>query len=224
MSNGTVGSVSGLNLGMNLGAEPHAPPTQNMAMAMSGPQQQPQQPPSLRVSPETMQPPNQQLFAAAGGMSDAQMAQARERTRLMQMRQNQQAMAAKEPQRMPPPSLPNGLQGSMPQTGNVPVGGSAGQGGNTQVMQAVLSTFGQSGLQNYHALQQGMSHPFISYMCNHVPTFLQLPLQHQLQRMQTVQVRCLLFRVLCELTLKFLLFRRISSRRARVQLLGRLSG
>ena len=187
MSNGTVGSTSGLSLAVNVNVDPHGPPAQNMGMGMLGPQQPPQQPPPMRVSPETMQPPNQQMPFATGGMSDAQMTQARERARLMQLRQ--QAMAAKEPQRMPPPSMPNGLQGSIPQPGNGPPAGNIGQNHNTQMMQAILTTFGQTGLQNYHALQQGASHPFVNYMNNNVPGFLQLPLQQQLQRMQIVQVR-----------------------------------
>lgn len=217
MSNGTVGSTSGLNLGMSMTGDPHVhSPSQNIPLGMLGPhsqapppppppppqqqQQQPQQQhhqqaPAMRVSPETMQPanpanPGMHFAAGAGsGMSEAQMAQARERARVMQMRQAQQAMATKDPQRMPPPpAIPNGLQNSMAaQAAAGP--GPGGQSNNAQMMQAILAAFGQGGLQNYHALQQGTSHPLVSYMNANVPGFMQLPLQHQLQRMQGVQVR-----------------------------------
>lgn len=188
VSNGTVGSTSGLNMAVSMNADAHSPPAQNMAMGMLGPQQPPSQQPPMRVSPETLQPPNPQMPFAASGMSDGQMAQTRERARMLQLRQ-QQAITPKEPQRMPPPAMPNGLQGSMPQPSNGPPVSGIGHNNNTQVMQAILTTFGQSGLQNYHSLQQGAGHPFVNYMNTNVPGFLQLPLQQQLQRMQIVQVR-----------------------------------
>ena len=177
----------GMNVGMNIGVDPHGQPAQGIGMGTMVPQQASQQQPALRVSPESVQPSNQQLPFAQGAMSEAQMAQARERARQTQMRQNQQAMVPKEVQRMPPPSLPNGLPNTATQAANH-VTASGGQASNPQVMQAILNTFGQAGLQNYHALQQGASHPFVNYMNSNVPGFLQLGLQHQLQRMQIVQV------------------------------------
>ncbi|KAF8576217.1 hypothetical protein K439DRAFT_680445 [Ramaria rubella] len=194
LSNGTVGSSSGLgmNLSMNMNIDPHSQPAQAIGMQQQQQQQQQQSP--MHVSPEAMTGQQMLQQFPTGGMSEAQMVQARERARMIQMRQNQQAaMAAKEPQRMPPPSLPNGLPNPMAAVSNTPaVGGGSGgggQGNSAQVMQAILSTFGQTGLQNYHALGQGTNHPFVNYMSTHVPGFMQLPLQQQLQRMHIVQVR-----------------------------------
>jgi hypothetical protein len=192
MSNGTVGSASGMNMSLGMNVDPHGQPAQGMGLGMMTPppQQQPQQQqPALRVSPESVPSSNQPLSFPPGGMPEAQMAQARERARQMQMRQNQQALLPKEPQRMAPPSLPNGLPNPMAQAANTSAAANAGQGNNAQVMQAILTTFGQVGLQNYHALQQGANHPFVNYMNSNVQGFLQMPLQQQLQRMQIVQVR-----------------------------------
>ncbi|KAF8529226.1 hypothetical protein BU17DRAFT_80425 [Hysterangium stoloniferum] len=194
MSNGTIASSSNLNVGLNINPEPSVPPTQGMGisgiglggMSLMAQQQSPHQPSTMRVSPETMAHSGSQMSHPAG-MSDAQMVQMRDRARLMQGRQNPGSLPAKESQRMPPPAVPHSIQNPVAQMGGNPGMGSGPGIVNPQMAQIILNNFGQTGLQNFHALQQGPSHPFVVYMINNVQGFSQMPLQQQLQRMQIVQ-------------------------------------
>jgi len=178
MSNGPVNPPAanvnvGLNTGVNsLHVESQTQPTQslggvNLAMGLQqGPSQQ-QSP--VRVSPEAM--PMGNFHGLSDGQRPRQPSQLR-------------PMPPKDPQRMPPP---NGLNN--PVTGNVPPATTSGTAGPpNNMMQAVLSHFGQTGVQNYNILQQGLNHPFIQYMVQNVPGFIQQPLKGQLQQMAVVQV------------------------------------
>lgn len=173
MSNGPLNPPAanvnvGLNTGVNaLHVESQTQPSGvNLGMVQQGPSQQ-QSP--VRVSPEAMPMGNFQ------GLSDGQRPRQPSQLR---------PMPPKDPQRMPPP---NGLNN--PVAGNVPPATTSGTAGSpNNMMQAVLSIFGQAGVQNYNILQQGLNHPFVQYMIQNVPGFIQLPLNNQLQRMAVVQV------------------------------------
>ncbi|KIJ56918.1 hypothetical protein M422DRAFT_40487 [Sphaerobolus stellatus SS14] len=179
MSNGPGGSsMNPAAVGMNaLNPEPMAQGGMGMGMGMVLPQSASQQQSYMRVSPESMSMGNPQGLPA--GMEMAQMHRARQQP--PHLRQIQANVPQKDPQRMPPPPLPNGMQNM----GGRPEGNPPAQA--PQLQQAVLQTFGQSGLQNFNALQQGPNHPFVLYMVNHVPGFMQMPLQDKLRKMQGVQ-------------------------------------
>jgi len=187
MSNGPSGPAPNMNpalgippLNTDVSTIQPASATMGMGMAMAMVQSQgtPSQQSPLRVSPETMPMGTPQGFP--GGMDMAQAQRARQQSQLRQI----QAVPPKESQRMMPPPMSNGGPSQMGQQPSVP-----SMPGNPQIIQAVFNAFGQGGVQNYQAILRGPGHPFINYMTNSIPNFMQLGLQQQLQAMSQAQVR-----------------------------------
>ena len=58
---------------------------------------------------------------------------------------------------------------------------------NPQQM-AMLSSMGPQAVQNFQMLQQNPPHPFVQFLMQQIPGFMQLPLQDKLQKMAMAQV------------------------------------
>ena len=57
----------------------------------------------------------------------------------------------------------------------------------TPQQMAALQAMGPQAVQNFQALQTP-GHPFVQYLTQQIPGFMQLPLQERLQKMQMAQV------------------------------------
>lgn len=160
----------------------------NLPPAASSPPSVPPHPASQMRSP-SMPPPGVPP-GMVSGTNDAQLAAARERTRQMQMQQamrqqqqqqQQQQQHAEGSRQMSPPAIPQqpNVAGpsSMPPINQL-----------NQQQIAALTALGPQAVQNYQILQNPQ-HPFVQYLVQQVPGFLQLPLQQQLHNMQRAQVR-----------------------------------
>ena len=124
-----------------------------------------------------------------------------DRTRMAQMRQQQQAqLQAQAPpaqqahvsagvrQMSPPQSSNAGVGIGVGAGAGQPQGQPQGQGqGQTAAMQQVVNNFGQQGLAFLQQLQDPNS-AFVKYMVEQIPNFMTLPLQQQLEGMQQAQV------------------------------------
>jgi hypothetical protein len=117
-----------------------------------------------------------------------------DRTRMLQMRQQQAQIQPQTPQ-VQQSHVAGVRQMSPPQVSAAGVGMSMGasqgqsQPANTHAnaMQQIVNSFGPAGLAFVQQLQDPNS-PFIKYMVEQIPNFMSLPLQQQLKRMQQTQV------------------------------------
>ncbi|KAH9059379.1 hypothetical protein EDB87DRAFT_1622617 [Lactarius vividus] len=117
-----------------------------------------------------------------------------DRTRMLQMRQQQQAQFQSQPPQVQPSQVPAVRQISPPHgsgTG-IGVGVGSGQGQNQapavppSIMQQVLNTYGPQGLAFIQQLHDPNSQ-FVKYMVEQIPNFMSMPLPQQLKNMHHAQ-------------------------------------
>lgn len=132
--------------------------------------------PVPRMGSPSMPPPP----VPPGALNEAQLAaaRARQQAQIRQM-QAQQQHADGVRQMSPPSGMMNNVAGpsSMPSIPNL----------NPQQM-AMLSSMGPQAVQNFQMLQQNPPHPFVQFLMQQIPGFMQLPLQDKLQKMAMAQV------------------------------------
>ena len=143
--------------------------------------------PVPRMGSPSMPPPP--VPPGAMGGNEAQLA-------AMRARQQQMRAAAMQQQHVdgrqmsPPSGMPGGM-GMGNGMGNMPnVAGPSSMPNMPQLtpqQMAALQAMGPQAVQNFQALQTP-GHPFVQYLTQQIPGFMQLPLQERLQKMQMAQV------------------------------------
>ena len=121
-----------------------------------------------------------------------------DRTRMLQMRQQQQAQFQAQPPQVQQSHTPAGQQISPPHGSgagiSIGAGVGSGQGQNQtpsmhpNIMQQVVNTYGPQGLAFIQHLHDPNSQ-FVKYLVEQIPNFMSLPLPQQLKHMQHTQVR-----------------------------------
>jgi hypothetical protein len=177
---------------------------------------------STQLSSPSMPPPS-----LPSSTTEAQLAAStRERARQMQIRQavqqqqqqqqqqqmQQHQMQQQQPQtpqmqqnvrHMSPPAAPSPGQHQQMSGQGMQPNATAGPSStlNSNASAAVIASLGPHAMQHFQILQNP-SHPFVQYMLRNVPGFGQLPLQVQMQRMQSVQacftIYCYRFKILID--------------------------
>ena len=130
--------------------------------------------PVPRIGSPAMPPPPVPPGAMAG---DVQLAAAR--ARQAQMRGMPSGEGSR--QMSPPSGLSSGM--SMPN-----VAGPSSMPGMSQLTPAQMNQLGPQAMQHLQILQNP-NHPFVQFLCQQVPGFMQLPVPERLQKMMIAQVR-----------------------------------